>query len=624
MIDDHDRLPLTRSLETEVLSAFAVPTRSDGLKTEALIAALEALQSNDVTLTQALADAGFMQANAENQAVLDWIQSVFDHWEIAYPTSPELQRLLHQTRSLAAAFALNDSRFFIPGGHALHRLLDRAHHGLTGWHKNLGDAGSAAFESTRDALERARRNFPSEPQVDEALDLLNQKFDTHRAQLERFDATLLERESATLDDSVGRVTVALALNDILASHAVPGSVARFIKSDWYESGVLIISRYGDGSSEWRTFISTTQLLVDAVQQVKPDDVQGQERLQNTMQQLPGTLSRQLLSLHPDTDATAGAIGLIEYALLRNMRGEDLGLLEAEPIAVAGLPANGPPSDEELADAGILAGNWYAIDSADGEQHLRLAGTLVANTQLLFMDFLGARALRKSTTEFISLLYSGEARNLDNADSFCRAMVEATENKERERQAILARQAEAEAEQLRQQEYAQRELTEQLLGERAPDEHGFDEHSMPEKQSTAGAAATRNAGHLADTSDHAGHDYPLQTAQSSRRDDAVPSASAPYESNTVVKLQIPMGTWIGFHDRDPPLMARAAVRDLEKDSYIFTNREGIKLRELTVAQLMALIDRDMVDVLDRKSNFRETISQMRSERERLSTLQISKP
>jgi len=28
---------------------------------------------------------------------------------------------------------------------------------------------------------------------------------------------------------------------------------------------------------------------------------------------------------------------------------------------------------------------------------------------------------------------------------------------------------------------------------------------------------------------------------------------------------------------------------------------------------------MVDVLDRKSNFRETISQMRSERERLSTL-----
>ena len=82
----------------------------------------------------------------------------------------------------------------------------------------------------------------------------------------------------------------------------------------------------------------------------------------------------------------------------------------------------------------------------------------------------------------------------------------------------------------------------------------------------------------------------------------PTSDQLYESNTVVKLQIPMGTWMGFHDRDPPLMAKVAVRDLEKDSYIFTNREGIKLRELTVPQLIALIDRDMVDILERKSKF----------------------
>ena len=99
--------------------------------------------------------------------------------------------------------------------------------------------------------------------------------------------------------------------------------------------------------------------------------------------------------------------------------------------------------------------------------------------------------------------------------------------------------------------------------------------------------------------------------------APPSVDSPYESNTVVKLQIPMGTWMGFHDRDPPLMAKVAVRDLEKDSYIFTNREGIKLRELTVPQLVALIDRDMVDILERKTNFRDTVNQMRTDQERLS-------
>ncbi len=70
-----------------------------------------------------------------------------------------------------------------------------------------------------------------------------------------------------------------------------------------------------------------------------------------------------------------------------------------------------------------------------------------------------------------------------------------------------------------------------------------------------------------------------------------------------------------------MMAKVAVRDLEKDSYIFTNREGIKLRELTVAQLMALIERDMVDILDRKTNFRDTVTQMQQDQERLSARSV---
>ena len=76
---------------------------------------------------------------------------------------------------------------------------------------------------------------------------------------------------------------------------------------------------------------------------------------------------------------------------------------------------------------------------------------------------------------------------------------------------------------------------------------------------------------------------------------------------MLQLQIPIGTWLGFHDREPPIMARVAVRDLDKDSYIFTNREGIKLRELSIPQLVTLIERDMVDILERKTSFRDTLA-----------------
>ena len=623
MVDDHDRLPLTRSVEADVLAVFSVPTRTEGLKIEALLSALGGIETTDSSLNDALSDAGFKQATSDNQPVLDWIDEVFAHWTTAYPLAPELHVVLQQARSLAAAFALRDSRFFIPGGHVLHRLLDAIHNGFAGWHKALGGAAISALDGARDALVRSRQDFPSEEQVAEALEILSQKIQAHEQQLQQLGRVLMDREAITLCDEAAQITAAVAINEILAEHEVPGSVARFIKSDWYESGVPIISRNGEQSDDWRNFMSTTQLLVDAVQPVGINDAPGQSRLQTTMHQLPATLARQLLSLAPNDDAIAGAIGLIEYALLRNMRGEDLGLLEAALISVKGLPEGGAPSDFDLEDAGINPGQWYILDTAEGELRIRLAGTLASNIYVLFMDFLGTRVLRKTTADFKAMLKSGEARPLNAPDSFCRAMVEATDAQRRSRN---------DAEPIDQQA-TERPVTKQTG---KPDPNKFSSEGISETIATEPTDQettfySKHQGHTRHQEEPPGVpvestvDYSAEQAISVTRrpnqqrasQSNTPTSDQLYESNTVVKLQIPMGTWMGFHDRDPPLMAKVAVRDLEKDSYIFTNREGIKLRELTVPQLIALIDRDMVDILERKSNFRETINQMRQEQDRLS-------
>ena len=623
MVDDHDRLPLTRSVEADVLAVFSVPTRTEGLKIETLLSALGGIETTDSSLNDALSDAGFKQATSDNQPVLDWIDAVFAHWKTAYPLAPELHVVLQQARSLAAAFALRDRRFFIPGGHVLHRLLDAIHNGFAGWHKALGGAAISALDGARDALVRSRQDFPSEEQVAEALEILSQKIQAHEQQLQQLGRVLMDREAITLCDEAAQITAAVAINEILAEHEVPGSVARFIKSDWYESGVLIINRNGEQSDDWRNFMSTTQLLVDAVQPVGINDAPGQSRLQTTMHQLPATLARQLLSLAPNDDAIAGAIGLIEYALLRNMRGEDLGLLEAALISVKGLPEGGAPSDFDLEDAGITPGQWYILDTAEGELRIRLAGTLASNIYVLFMDFLGTRVLRKTTADFKAMLKSGEARPLNAPDSFCRAMVEATDAQRRSRN---------DAEPIDQQA-TERPVTQQTG---KPDPNKFSSEGISETIATEPTDQettfySKHQGHTRHQEEPPGVpvestvDYSAEQAISVTRrpnqqrasQSNTPTSDQLYESNTVVKLQIPMGTWMGFHDRDPPLMAKVAVRDLEKDSYIFTNREGIKLRELTVPQLIALIDRDMVDILERKSNFRETINQMRQEQDRLS-------
>jgi hypothetical protein len=67
--------------------------------------------------------------------------------------------------------------------------------------------------------------------------------------------------------------------------------------------------------------------------------------------------------------------------------------------------------------------------------------------------------------------------------------------------------------------------------------------------------------------------------------------------TVDPHAIPIGTWLGFHDGEIPLLARLAVHDPTQDSYIFVNRDGVKLRELSGGELQRLFDDEVVDVLE---------------------------
>ena len=72
----------------------------------------------------------------------------------------------------------------------------------------------------------------------------------------------------------------------------------------------------------------------------------------------------------------------------------------------------------------------------------------------------------------------------------------------------------------------------------------------------------------------------------------------------------MGAWLGFHDGETPLMARLAVHDPEEGYYIFVNRNGVKMRQVSSQELLSLIDSGMVDILETNSNFRDEVTEVR--------------
>lgn len=105
--------------------------------------------------------------------------------------------------------------------------------------------------------------------------------------------------------------------------------------------------------------------------------------------------------------------------------------------------------------------------------------------------------------------------------------------------------------------------------------------------------------------------PLSTPDPGQENDtdAGPEAAAAQEQPQRM-LNLPMGAWLGFHDGDTPLMARLAVYDQENDYYIFVNRKGVKVRQITRQNLLSLIDTGLVDILETHSNFRDDVTEVR--------------
>lgn len=583
---EEDRLPLTRSLETEVRTGFAVPPINEGLSGAALVDALSQITvSEGQSLVKALTDQGHDAITSDSTAVLNWIDAVFAVWQSDYPLDGEFEHTVQAARPLAAAFACQESRFFTPGAHALHRLLDSLHEGFAGWSADLGKAALPALDAVNQVMQRCLQDFPSEPAVDHTLQLLERKIQGHAGQLQRLDAGLIEREATAMASTLAGQTVAQYLGEQLGDATFPTKLSQFLGADWFEAGVNLVKNVGMQSDGWQQFDAATHELITAFAEgaslgsrlPKPPT----DHTPESATALPSAVRDILRQVGISGDRAESAAATLEYLSLRQASNSSHGAREA--VTLDGRPAVEWASNAStsLAEQGIETGQWFQIMQPEGMRRLRLAGTMGDGRYLVFMDFTGARALRLGIEDFANLLRSKEAAQLDTRQTFSRAMVQAAEMQtarvaEQENKQAEAQKLQAQAASLEAAERAQaRDAASQQL--REAEERVFG-------QGTA-----------------------TQIAEHGGEADRAVSAEQPFDRKTVLQLQIPIGTWLGFHDREPPIMARVAVRDLERDSYIFTNRDGIKLRELTVPQLVTLIERDMVDILEHKTSFKETLS-----------------
>ncbi len=587
---------------------------------------------------------------AEQAAKLQWVGAAFASWIRDFPLEQPLCAQLQRLQPLAASLAIADPDFLVPGGHSLHLVMDQLQAAAVGWQPSLGRAGQAIETLLVGAVEEALAWFEGR---DSALATLAARVTatTERdlARLNRMAQRLVEAEEGRIRSAGSKRDAARMINTALQQFPAPPGIGRFLKGPWYDSAQLVLLKFGPESEQWARMSNATTALLESVQQRGGEEPAGsRQQLFETVTRLPKELRLWLLSLQHDGDAVANALAAVEYVHMQILRKQPQ---ESEKLDLLPIDAAEAAAGLDKLDA-IRAGQWFRIELDRGNPvRARLVLRMEAEGQLLFANQAGIKVLQLGFEDFARLLDSGKVVHLDSGASFSRSLARAagienmadldtlrsaaamhakqrvgdsqhleleTQEQEQERTAQLAYEqarldreklaraamaARLELERERAQEQTKEEQEEEALQREWDEAQRRKLQRLGLERSAAAPAATKPAG--ADPSQPVSQ----PSAQPAAASAAVTATKAPVATSTA--LTLPMGAWLGFHDGDTPLLAKLAVHDRERDSYIFVNRNGIKMRDLNSQELLRLVDEGLVDILETRSNFRDQISRARN-------------
>jgi hypothetical protein len=352
----------------------------------------------------------------EQTAILAWTDEAHRDWTSRYALAAPLSDQLRKIRPLAAALALSDDAFMMPGAHPLHRLLDTVVTNGIGWDREVArsdifanlvmqatEASLAWFEDRGTDLAAIYETFTNES-------------NRVRSRALRMAQRCVEAEQGRVKTARSREVAAKMINTCLAEHPVTPAIGEFLKGPWYESAQLVLLKFGETSRQWEAMSKTT---LDLVESLKPIDTVSAERKQeifDLVTSLPKEVKRWLLSLHQDVQAVEECIGLLEFAHLKLLRKQDMDLEIARPI---GTPNSGSPPNEHAEKLRTLKpGQWFSIRQGESRaRRLRLSLNLHRDQQLLFTDHAGLKAMQLSYVDFEKLLTERLVRKLPHEVSF---------------------------------------------------------------------------------------------------------------------------------------------------------------------------------------------------------------
>jgi hypothetical protein len=653
-----EHFPLPRPLQTLVMARYAdVSAPVDpglAMNTEELLGYLRNIDHNKfepmegiLAQTEAIGDPAL--PSTEHTAILHWLGEAMRDWEQHFAPEEPLAGQLRRLKPVVAALAVTEASFLTPGAHPLHQLLDSIQLQAIGWQPRLGRVGQALQDQVSAVVDAVLASLDS-PTTD--LAALSAEVTASaakaRTRSNKLAQRLIETEQGRIRIATSKQQAALMINEALEQYPAPAPIGEFLKGPWHDSAQLVLLKCGEDSVEWEEMSRATTMLLDSLQTPAAVDAEDSARrlyVFELIAQLRKDIRRFLFSLQHDGEALNNAASLVELFHTKLLHKEALELVSISPLVLD----TEDPGDRYSHDAlnQLREGQWYRLDTASSRSiRAELILRLDDQQQLLFVNQAGIKVLQKSFYDFAQLLDEGKVTMLDCGASFSRCLArsagletqddldeltgvaaerarrkqEEQQKEERERARLQRQKAEQDRAELerqlrerekieerqREQEQAERlqqELAEaeRLRRERAEQERQRWRHEQDEAkgfQARWEEASRQHCERLADE-----HQHPVRSQAA-----VTPSLSGGTD------LNLPRCGWLGFRDGKEAMLARLAVYDREQDNYIFVDRYGMKMRQLDGQELMLIMARGLLDILEARSRFRDEVARAQEQAE----------
>jgi hypothetical protein len=629
------QFPLSRSLHGAVLEKYAPDHNIDEvvLTLDEIFDYLKKIDDVELPIlaaileqTEAIGDPGL--PNVEQIALLNWLEAALSHWEEQFPVEEPLASEFKKLRPLAAALAMTDPTFSTPGAHSFHLIMDTIVLSLVGWHTHLGRAGQKLERMARDttAIMAAllEGDLAALQSIYETV-LATTTKDSDRAQ--RMSLRIVEAELGRVKTDQAKDQAAHMINTALQRYQVPSEIGAFLKGPWFESGQLVLLRYGVKSRQWAGMGKTTENLLNSFQPKPTADDEADEADEvNTQRQLifevitglPREIKHYLLSLQHDEGAVAEALGVIEFAHMSVLRQSELELVTIDSIPEEVKTTDPLDSETESTISKLEIGQWFLLkNTGAGAVRIQLAFKIDDTKQLLFTNTAGLRERQISYSHFASMLSDGTSSTLFYENSFSRSLLHVVQGStEEEVTEVIPDEVTAAVEEqhveetpepdseapqqanAKSQRQLQRERDDQFLHEQAETLRKLREQAETKRLQREKEAAEQ----------FRQEEYLHRKRERDRKRNRTENVHPAEATN---EFMLPIGAWIWFHDGNSPLMAKLVTYEAEQDNYIFVDREGKKLRDVSGKEMHRLMDQTLVEVLHTRSTFRDDVHRERN-------------